>query len=136
MVIFTGFSSKKTDLTKQTGEKLFPLGTGSITPGRTVANWGLLFSVTMLAMTLPPKAGRVWIKFPSGSIARAVQSAVSPVRNSTESLGASARPSRVPPINTTDGLVSRMQPAAREAYQPDKKWSSVSYRKIRLTGYP
>ena len=48
--------------------------------GRTVAIWGRWFGVLMVAMILPPMAGRVWSRLPvPSSISSSVQSAVRPV---------------------------------------------------------
>jgi hypothetical protein len=58
-----------------------------------VAIWGYVRGVMMVAMMLPPKAGRVWSKRRfSGSMAKAVQSAVRPVFKAAATWGIKARP--------------------------------------------
>ena len=68
----------------------------------------------MVAMTLPPKAGRVWRRSrrPSCSpIARPVQSAVSPVRSRTARRGPRDLPREVAPISRMLGHTSPTSPA-------------------------
>lgn len=78
------------------------------TPGRTVAIWGRWAGQTMVAMRLPPNAGRVcWSSPVSGSADSAVQSAVSPVRSRTATAGASSRPNAVAPYRIASGRRSR-----------------------------
>ena len=89
-----------------------------ITPGRTVAICGRLFGQAIVAIVLPPNAGRVmrsWLCFwvsslPAGTvsgklpISSCVQSAVRPVSTRAEVLGPRSRPIAVAPIRTISGL--------------------------------
>ena len=69
-----------------------------ITPGLTVAIWGRKFGQTIVAMILPPKAGRVIQRpFVSSSISSFVQSAVKPVCTLADTRGARSRPIAVAP---------------------------------------
>ena len=80
-------------------------GTGN-TPGRTVAIWGKVVD-WMVAITLPPKAGRVMLSTLS-SRESSVQSAVSPVSSLAATRGASSLPRGVAPNSTTAGSVRIM----------------------------
>ena len=99
-----------------------PLLRGSfcMTPGRTVAICGRKSGMAMVAMVLPPNAGRVMSsclcrvslpgmgvmgKSPMSSL---VQSAVRPVCTVAATQGARSRPMAVAPKSTTSGLNSRM----------------------------
>ena len=64
------------------------------------------------AMIFPPKAGRICTISVFSLISRLVQSAVSPVWNRVDSLGARERPSSVAPISTALGRTAAMQSAA------------------------
>ncbi len=71
---------------------------------RTVAICGRWFGQTIVAMMLPPKAGRVWSRRPvSSSISRPVQSAVRPVSTRTATRGIMDRPRVVAPLSTISG---------------------------------
>jgi hypothetical protein len=76
---------------------------------RTVAIWGRWRGVTIFAMMLPPKAGRICTKPPSDVISSAVQSAVNPVLNRAATLGARLRPKGVAPTNTEEGFTVWMK---------------------------
>ena len=58
----------------------------------------------MLAMMLPPKAGRVWTSRPSASMSSPVQSAVNPNRKRAATRGARSRPFGVAPKSRTAGF--------------------------------
>ena len=62
-------------------------------------------------MIFPPKAGLIWIISVLERISNVVQSAVSPVWNLVESLGARERPNAVAPISTELGLFAAIQSA-------------------------
>ena len=95
-----------------------PLRDGSGSPflntfGRTVAICGRWFGVMMVAMMLPPNAGRVWCRsicsapvslFFVSSTLSIVQSAVRPVRTFTATRAKNARPTAVAPARITSGL--------------------------------
>ena len=67
---------------------------------------GRVLGVTMVAMILPPKAGRVWSRFfVSGSIASSVQSAVRPALVATATREMRLRPMVVAPQRKILGLV-------------------------------
>ena len=68
------------------------------TPGRTVAIWGRCAGQTIVAIRLPPKAGRVCWRSPAcASTSSTVQSAVRPVCRRCATAGASTRPKTVAP---------------------------------------
>ena len=72
-------SSGATDSRTTMPDRVRSPGSACITLGRTVAICGRKPPLRMVAMMLPPKAGRVWSRSPvSGSMASPVQSAVSP----------------------------------------------------------
>ena len=81
-----------------------------ITPSRTVAICGPSQELTMVAMMLPPNAGRICIsrffrdffatRSSKSSISRAVQSAVRPVIRVEATRGARERPMWVAPNST------------------------------------
>ena len=75
-----------------------------LTPGRTVAICGRCSVQIMVAIRLPPKAGRVICRSPVSPTSSLVQSAVSPVTLRAESRGPRSRPMVVAPISTTLGL--------------------------------
>ncbi len=76
-----------------------------MTPGRTVDICGRYSGQTMVAMMLPPKAGRVMSRFrEASSMAKAVQSAVRPVAARADTRGARSRPMVVAPKKTMPGL--------------------------------
>ena len=89
-----------------------------ITPGRTVAIWGLLSGQAIVAIVFPPNAGRVinnWLCFCSfpgialngkSPISRTVQSAVKPVWTRADTRGPRSRPIAVAPTNMISGLYS------------------------------
>ena len=79
-------------------------GAAAKTFGRTVAAWGRVQGETMLAMMLPPKAGRVWTSCPSPSMSSPVQSAVNPKRRRAATRGARSRPFGVAPKSSTAGF--------------------------------
>lgn len=58
----------------------------------------------MLAMMLPPKAGRVCTSWPCSSMASPVQSAVRPNRRRAATRGARSRPLGVAPKSSTEGF--------------------------------
>ncbi len=80
-----------------------------ITPGRAVAIWDLELFVRIVAMTLPPKAGRVWSSRPTSPLrelsrmSRPVQSAVRPQPVRYDTIGASMRPCGVAAYSTICG---------------------------------
>ena len=84
------------------------------TPGRTVAIWDGESLVMIVAMTLPPSAGRVCLRiavrltvpFEKSPISSRVQSAVSPERQAYATRGASSRPSGLAPNSITCGFLS------------------------------
>ena len=84
------------------------LSNGSMTLYLTVANCGRVCSVTICAMMFPPNAGRICTRSVLSRISRRVQSAVRPVWNRVESLGASDLPSAVAPTSTTEGFAYRI----------------------------
>ena len=85
------------------------LSRGVITLCLTVAICGLLFAQRIVAIILPPKAGLVCSNcLELLSIASPVQSAVSPVFNSTATLGIKDLPIEVAPHKTISGLCSFM----------------------------
>ncbi len=98
--MFTGFST------------ISPLFEGSrsasfITLYLTVAIWGLLSVVMMVAMMLPPYAGRVWSRsWVSGSMSKPVQSAVKPVSRQAATFGPRDRPMAVAPTRKMLGFTS------------------------------
>ena len=95
-------------VSKRTMEPVRP-GSGSrlgITPGRTVDIWGRCSVHMMVAIRLPPKAGRVIISCLSSDISSFVQSAVRPVARRAESLGARSRPMVVAPKSTISGRMA------------------------------
>ena len=75
-----------------------------ITPGRTVAICGRCSVHIMVAMRLPPNAGRVIKRSPASEISNFVQSAVRPVTIRAERRGPRSRPIVVAPMSTTSGL--------------------------------
>ena len=82
-------------------------GAGFMTLCRTVAICGRWFGVTIVAMMLPPKAGRVWWRFPvSASMSSTVQSAVRPVYSLAATFGMKERPMAVAPARMISGLWS------------------------------
>ena len=84
------------------------LGLIRITPGRTVDICGRCSLQMMVAIRLPPNAGRVISKSRSSEISRAVQSAVRPVERRADSRGPKSRPMVVAPISTMAGRRCRM----------------------------
>ena len=79
------------------------LGFVRITPGRTVDICGRCSLQMIVAIRLPPKAGRVISKSFSGEMSRPVQSAVRPVVSRADNRGPRSRPIVVAPINTMAG---------------------------------
>ena len=79
-----------------------------ITPGRTVDICGRCSLQMMVAIKLPPNAGRVINRSRSSEISNPVQSAVNPVSTRADKRGPRSRPMVVAPINTMLGLLSRM----------------------------
>ena len=89
-----------------------------ITPGRTVAICGRLSGHAIVAIVLPPNAGRVinsWLcfcSFPSTAfrgkspISSCVQSAVSPVATLADTVGPKSLPIAVAPTSMMSGLYS------------------------------
>ena len=95
--------------------------------GRTVAIWGRHTGVLMVAMTLPPIAGRVWSSSPvSRSISSPVQSAVSPVSSSAARAGRVVRPDVVAGARTTSG------PSCRRRWA--RTFTSASWLYMDRTG--
>ena len=91
-------------------------GAAAMTLWRTVAICGLCRGQTIVAMMFPPKAGLVCMRSPvSGSISRAVQSAVRPVFTREATMGMKERPMKVAPASTMDGLRSSMRSLRTEA---------------------
>ena len=77
-----------------------------------VAICGMVFSQIMVANKLPPSAGLVANNFNLSSVnskSSLVASAVNPVFNLADILGARSLPSSVDPIRKTSGLSSRMR---------------------------
>lgn len=89
---------KAVELAAKNGEKVCALLLGDNIKG--LADDCIAYGAdkVIVAIILPPKAGRVIIRFPSSEISRAVQSAVRPVDNLAESLGPKSRPIVVAPI--------------------------------------
>ena len=99
-----------------------------ITPGRTVAIWGRLSGHAIVAIVLPPNAGRVirsWLCFCScpgiafrgkSPISSTVQSAVRPVATRADTRGPRSRPIAVAPTRTISGLYSLITDANACAY--------------------
>ena len=76
---------------------------------RTVQNWGRVLGVTIWAMMLPPKAGRIWTRSVFSFISSMVQSAVRPAWTRAATLGARERPSTVAPTRMEEGLTFSMK---------------------------
>ena len=79
-----------------------------MTPSRTVAICGRTSGQMIVAMMLPPKAGRICIRLPFSSMSRAVQSAVRPQRRYDATLGPRSRPTGVAPKSTEYGFSRSM----------------------------
>ena len=109
----------------------FAPGFGSafcITPARTVAICGLWSGHAIVAIVLPPNAGRVirsWLCFCSlpgigligkSPISRTVQSAVRPVATLAETVGPKSLPIAVAPTNIISGLNSLITAVKAWAY--------------------
>ena len=60
----------------------------------------------IVAINWPPKVGRVAASLPFSFISNPVQSAVKPVPNALETLGAKSLPSHVAPISNISGFIT------------------------------
>jgi hypothetical protein len=89
----------------------FPAAGGFITRGRTVDICGRCLGHRMVAMMLPPKAGRVCSSSPSSLMSSPVQSAVSPVWISTATRERKLRPAQVAPASMISGFFFLMRSA-------------------------
>ena len=97
-----------------------------ITPARTVAICGRLYGHAIVAIVLPPNAGRVirsWFGMVSfvmlsvkSPISSTVQSAVRPVATRADTRGPKSRPIAVAPTNIISGLYSLITEASAWAY--------------------
>ena len=113
----TGISSSSSVLLRRASSgsdstKTAPVRAGSNagarnTFGRTVPICGFVSGQILVAIRLPPKAGRVQSTQRCASTSRCVQSAVSPVCSRQEMRGPRSRPTFVAPIMSTSGAYLR-----------------------------
>ena len=107
----------------------------TMTPSRTVAICGRCSGLTMVAMMLPPNAGRIWYRMfcqvsplaVKSPMRRSVQSAVRPVRRALATRGARSRPVVVAPYRTICGSCWRMSVLTSRVYGRARYWPRSSW---------
>ena len=110
---------------------------GMVLRGRTVAICGRWSGHSMVAMMLPPMAGRVCKRFPVfSSMARSVQSAVSPACVMVAAKGISVRPVLVAPASMISGRWVSMRWVRHAAYGSGRKWASAASSTRRTLSAP